>query len=142
MEAPQRESSFKFRFDSCGTLAPPVLAFYKVGFSYSGKMDQGCLFKDLDLAVNLDTRVAIVGPNGAGKSTLMKLMSGDLQPVEGRISRHLDLRMARYHQHTVEIVSFSFYSHILSLYLHVRLCLALLVSDSLVWLLFFFTLKT
>ena len=29
-----------------------------------------------------------VGPNGCGKSTLVKLMSGEVQPVEGVINKH------------------------------------------------------
>jgi ABC-type hemin transport system ATPase subunit len=40
---------------------------------------------DLDLAPGSLT--AIVGPNGAGKSTLLKGLTGELQPLEGRIDR-------------------------------------------------------
>ncbi len=40
---------------------------------------------DLDLAPGSLT--AVVGPNGAGKSTLLKGLTGELQPLEGRIDR-------------------------------------------------------
>lgn len=44
---------------------------------------------DLDLAPGSLT--AVVGPNGAGKSTLLKGLTGELQPLEGKI----DTEMAR-----------------------------------------------
>jgi len=83
-----------------------VLAFYGVSFSYSGNT-KDALYSKLDLGVDLDSRIALVGPNGAGKSTLLKLMAGELQPIEGMIRKHTDLRIARYHQHTHDLLDHS-----------------------------------
>ena len=44
----------------------------------------------------------MVGPNGAGKSTLLKLMTGDLTPCVGTVTRHPHLSIGRYHQHSVD----------------------------------------
>ena len=52
--------------------------------AYSGKKED-YLYEDLNLAVDYDSRVALVGPNGCGKSTLLKLMSGELHPTEVRL---------------------------------------------------------
>ncbi|KAG9296865.1 hypothetical protein G9A89_006820 [Geosiphon pyriformis] len=92
---------FKFKFNDVEKLPPPVLQFDQVSFSYDGSA-KNFLYEDLDLAVDMDSRVALVGPNGVGKSTLLKLMVGDLQPVRGRIARHTNLKLAKYNQHSAE----------------------------------------
>lgn len=50
----------------------------------------------------MDSRVAIVGQNGTGKSTLLNLITGDLQPTEGTVSRHVGLKLAKYSQHSAD----------------------------------------
>ncbi|CAB4381076.1 P-loop containing nucleoside triphosphate hydrolase protein [Rhizophagus irregularis] len=95
--------TFKFKFENVEKLPPPVLQFDQVSFSYSGSSKTvDLLYKDLDLAVDLDSRVALVGPNGVGKSTLLKLMMGEIQPVKGRIARHTNLKLAKYSQHSAD----------------------------------------
>jgi len=50
----------------------------------------------------MDSRVAILGANGAGKSTLLNLITGVLQPCEGTISKHVQLKLAKYSQHSAD----------------------------------------
>ena len=64
----------------------------------------GNLQVQVDLGVDLDSRVAIVGPNGAGKSTLLKLMTGGLEPLDGMVKRHNHLKIGMYHQHLTELL--------------------------------------
>ncbi|RUS34602.1 P-loop containing nucleoside triphosphate hydrolase protein [Jimgerdemannia flammicorona] len=90
---------FKFSFADVDKLPPPVLAFDKVSFAYSGEM-RDCLYRDLELGVDMDSRIALVGPNGAGKSTLLKLMSAELNPTGGRIGRQTGLKLGKYSQHS------------------------------------------
>ncbi|KAJ1653947.1 ABC transporter ATP-binding protein arb1 [Dispira simplex] len=92
---------YRFRFANVGKLPPPVLSFDNVSFSYSGKSED-YLYRNLDVAVDMDSRVALVGPNGAGKSTLLKLMTGELEPTEGRITRHNHLKLGKYNQHSAD----------------------------------------
>ncbi|MEV4093689.1 ABC-F family ATP-binding cassette domain-containing protein [Streptosporangium saharense] len=44
------------------------------------------LLDDVSFRVGEGVKAALVGPNGAGKTTLMRLISGDLQPVEGSVA--------------------------------------------------------
>ena len=99
--APHIEKTYKFRWPGCQKLPPPVMAFKKVSFSYSGKPED-YLYTDLDFGVDCDSRIALVGPNGAGKSTLLKLMLDILKPSVGDISRHSHLKIAYYNQHSEE----------------------------------------
>lgn len=91
----------KFTFPPCGGLPLPILHLDNISFAYSGK-EKDYLYKDLDLSVDLDSRVALVGPNGAGKSTLLKLMVGDLMASNGQVKRNPHLRIGRYYQHSVD----------------------------------------
>ncbi|KAJ1567772.1 hypothetical protein HK096_008713 [Nowakowskiella sp. JEL0078] len=106
IEKVERGRDFKFHFESAGPLPPPVLSFSEVDFSYSGK-PQDLLYKDLELGVDTESRVALVGPNGAGKSTLLKLMLGLLTPNKGNITRHSALKLCRYSQHAAEQLDLS-----------------------------------
>ena len=45
------------------------------------------LFEDVTCTFLAGRRYAITGPNGAGKSTLMKILSGELEPPKGTVSR-------------------------------------------------------
>jgi ATP-binding cassette subfamily F protein 2 len=100
-----KSQPFNFNFASCEKLPPPVLTFANVSFAYSGKMEDA-LYKNLELGIDSDSRIALVGPNGAGKSTLLKLMCGVLTPIEGNIGRHSHIKIGRYHQHSEDLLDY------------------------------------
>jgi len=99
----RKDRVVKFDFPSSDKLAPPVLSFSDVSFSYSGKKEDH-LYEKVELAIDCDSRIALVGPNGAGKSTLLKLMLGELQETEGTIQRNSHLCIGRYNQHSTEVL--------------------------------------
>jgi ATPase subunit of ABC transporter with duplicated ATPase domains len=45
------------------------------------------LFADVNLAIRGPERIALTGANGAGKSTLLRVVSGDLEPDGGVMTR-------------------------------------------------------
>ena len=98
-----REPTLVFQFKECEKLAPPVLPFDNVSFSYSGE-EKDYLYAKLNIGVDYDSRIALVGPNGCGKSTLLKLMSGELNPTEGQIKPHPHLKLGLYHQHSADVL--------------------------------------
>merc|ERR1711976_1037952 len=68
-------------------------------FGYPGQPN---LFENVELGVDMDSRISIVGPNGVGKSTLLKLLLGELEPTSGECRRNHRLRTAYYSQHSAE----------------------------------------
>jgi len=52
------------------------------------------VFESLTLGVNDGARIGIVGRNGDGKSSLLGLLTGELQPNSGRVTRRSGLRVA------------------------------------------------
>lgn len=45
------------------------------------------ILKDFSIRIQRGDRIGVVGPNGAGKTTLLRLLTGELQPDEGRVTR-------------------------------------------------------
>ena len=45
------------------------------------------LFRDLTWQLRPGTRVGLVGPNGAGKTTLFRILSREMEPDDGRVTR-------------------------------------------------------
>ncbi|PRQ51922.1 putative adenosinetriphosphatase [Rosa chinensis] len=105
VEAPKkwRDYSVEFHFPEPTELTPPLLQLIDVSFSYPNRED--FRLSDVDVGIDMGTRVAIVGPNGAGKSTLLNLLAGDLVPTEGEVRRSQKLRIGRYSQHFVDLLT-------------------------------------
>lgn len=105
IEKPIEDPVFRFSFPSPGSMAPPLISFSCVAFSYSGKKED-YLYHDLNFGVDSDSRISLVGPNGAGKSTLLKLIVREVEPTEGQVSHKSGLRIGRYHQHSADQLDF------------------------------------
>ena len=80
-------------------LSPPIIAVEDVSVGYEpGKP----VLRRLNLRIDDDDRIALLGANGNGKSTLVKLLSGRLAPMSGRITRADKLGIAYFAQHQLD----------------------------------------
>jgi ATP-binding cassette subfamily F protein uup len=55
--------------------------------SVSKSFGDRTIIRDFSLRVQRGDRIGIVGPNGAGKTTLLKLLTGELKPDSGSVTR-------------------------------------------------------
>jgi elongation factor 3 len=83
--------------DGVKSLTKSVLKTKGVHFQYPTAPHPQLI--DVSIQCSLASRVAVVGVNGAGKSTLVKLMVGELEPDQGLIERHPNVRIAYVAQH-------------------------------------------
>ncbi|MEI8355090.1 MAG: ATP-binding cassette domain-containing protein, partial [Deltaproteobacteria bacterium] len=67
-----------------------LITLRNVGVAFGGPM----LLDGINLQLEEGDRLCLMGRNGTGKSTLMKLISGEISPDEGDISRRQGLRVA------------------------------------------------
>uniref|UniRef100_A0A672H985 ABC transporter domain-containing protein n=1 Tax=Salarias fasciatus TaxID=181472 RepID=A0A672H985_SALFA len=96
----EKETEVTLRFpDNFEKLSPPILQLDEVEFYYS--RDQP-LFSGLNLSADLESRICIVGENGAGKTTVLKLLMGELTPVNGVRQAHRNLKIGYFSQHHVD----------------------------------------
>jgi len=57
------------------------------------------VISNVTIQCSLNSRVAVLGANGAGKSTMIKALTGELEPQEGTVWKHPNLRVAYVAQH-------------------------------------------
>ena len=71
-----------------------MISVSNVSMRYGSKI----LFEDVTTTFSAGRRYGLTGPNGAGKSTFMKLLTGELAPQKGSVSRPVKLGVLRQDQ--------------------------------------------
>ena len=99
MDEITEDPSCVFIFPEPEMIQAPILRLTESTIGYgAGKV----IADDVNIDVNLESRIAIVGPNGAGKTTLLKTLVGELEPMDGTHFVHQRLRIGLFNQHHVE----------------------------------------
>ncbi|MBW1718688.1 MAG: ABC-F family ATP-binding cassette domain-containing protein [Deltaproteobacteria bacterium] len=69
--------------------------------------DEKPLYKDINLTVSRGERIAIIGTNGCGKTTLLRMVAGEIEPDEGKISLGHSVSMGYFAQHHSDMLDLS-----------------------------------
>ncbi|KAF0130257.1 MAG: ATP-binding cassette subfamily F member 3 [Xanthobacteraceae bacterium] len=79
--------------------SPPIINLEGVSVGYTPGEP---ILRRLDLRIDDDDRIGLLGANGNGKSTFLKLISGRLDAMSGRIVRADKLKIAYFAQHQLD----------------------------------------
>lgn len=83
-------------------LGSKILECHNLGFYYE---PDKWMIRHFDFKFPARDRVGIVGPNGAGKSTFISLLTGALQPTQGKIVHGDTLRLGHMHQEGLKLTA-------------------------------------
>jgi ATP-binding cassette subfamily F protein 3 len=92
------DSPFHFEFLPPQKNPHPLLQLRMASVGYTEKP----ILQGLDITLEPGDRIGLLGPNGAGKSTLIKLLAGELQPLDGECLPAQELRIGYFAQHQLE----------------------------------------
>ncbi|KAF9454927.1 P-loop containing nucleoside triphosphate hydrolase protein [Macrolepiota fuliginosa MF-IS2] len=99
LQPPEEEETETFKFPETEKISPPLLQMNEITFGYS---QDKLILKNVNFDIGFESRIAIVGANGAGKSTLIKVLTGELNPISGHVTRNGRLRIGYFAQHHVD----------------------------------------
>ena len=95
----QLEGSISFNFPKPEEIPPPLLKIEDGKFGYTADK---ILYEDINFGIDMDSRIAILGANGAGKSTLIKILTHELQLLEGQQYISSRARYSLFTQHHMD----------------------------------------
>lgn len=109
------DSECVFSLPDPGIISASAVTCLKVAFGYT---PDNILLRDVSCNVDLQSRIGVIGANGAGKSTLVKILLGELEPLEGEVKRNSQARIATFSQHHMDQLDLSLDSveNLLALY--------------------------
>lgn len=76
-----------------------LMSVENVSFSYGE--DKPILFNDVSFSIGKNERIGIIGKNGKGKSTFLNVISGELKPNTGSLTKHNSLKLGHLGQTNV-----------------------------------------
>jgi len=89
-----------------------ILSASNVNMTFLDKL----LFRGVSFDVGERERVGLVGPNGSGKTTLFRLITGELEPTSGQITKSKDVRLGYMEQHACAESPRNIYDEMLTIF--------------------------
>jgi ATP-binding cassette, subfamily F, member 3 len=94
------DTPFDFRMREPLAGPDPVLTLEDTAAGY----DERTVLAGIKLSIAAGARIGLLGRNGAGKSTLIKLLAGELAPLEGTRHEGKGLAIGYFAQHQIEVL--------------------------------------
>ncbi len=90
----------EFEFVSAPFTGKALIEAKEISFSFDPEVHT--LIDSLNLTIGKKDRIAVIGKNGKGKTTLLNLFAGELQPLQGAVMHHSQLRLAYFGQTNIQ----------------------------------------
>jgi ATPase subunit of ABC transporter with duplicated ATPase domains len=100
VEPPKQRKALEFDFRPAPRSGDDVARLEGVSKAYGARV----VHKGLDLLLRRRERWCVMGVNGAGKSTLLKLIAGEAEPDEGRVSLGASVKLGYFAQHAMDLL--------------------------------------
>lgn len=92
------DSPFHFQFYKPNKMPHPLMRLDQVDAGYADTK----ILSRASLSLLPGDRIALLGHNGAGKSTLIKLLAGEIKPMNGEFEQSSELNIGYFAQHQLE----------------------------------------
>lgn len=89
IDKPAQHWQLKVDFTNDDGGAREVLRLENVAMGFGERL----LFSNINLTLTHGQRIALIGPNGMGKTTLLRLITGELSPLNGKINLGTGVKM-------------------------------------------------
>ena len=100
IELPRRRQVVEFEFRTPPRSGDDVAGLRGVHKSYGSQS----IYAGLDFQVRRKERWCVLGANGAGKSTLLKLVTGGVEPDQGKIVIGSNVKLGYFAQHSMDLL--------------------------------------
>lgn len=92
------DSPFGFSFPQPKKMPNPLIKLEHADIGYASKV----VVRQVSLSISPGDRIGLLGPNGAGKSSLIKVLSGQMPALTGKLQNAQDLHIGYFAQHQLE----------------------------------------
>ena len=92
------ESPYRFKFTQPRKISNPILQLDAASLGYDG----AAVLTDATLRIYPNDRIGVLGANGAGKTTLLRCLAGELEPLQGTLTRGRHSALGYFAQHQLE----------------------------------------
>lgn len=107
IEIPAEDRAVNFEFPKPPRSGDDVVKLENVGKIWpavDGRSEK-LVFRGASGIVRRLERIAVVGVNGAGKSTLLKIIEGETEPSEGKVTIGANVQIGYFSQHALDILN-------------------------------------